>query len=282
MTVHQDHPSLLLVVIAAVGVGYLAAAQRLRRRGDSWPRRRDASFVGGSVVLIAAVLVPGGGFTAHMLVHLSTGMIAPLLMVLGRPITLVLWCLRPRAVRRGLVAAAHSIPVAVLVFPPVAAVLDVGGLWALYRTPLYASMHHDALLTAAVHVHVFAAGLLFSLAICQVEPVRHRYGFTLRAVVLLAAGAAHAVLAKSLHAYPPPGLHSAVDLHAGAQLMYYGGDVVELALAAVLAVQWYVAAGRRRPHTVSGSSVPVASSAYWRISRSAVRRSISGSRATMR
>jgi putative membrane protein len=72
------------------------------------------------------------------------------------------------------------------------------------------------------------------------------------------------VLAKSLYAYPPPGADSALtsiapaDLQAGAQLMFYGGDAVEIALAVVVAMQWYVAVGRGRArvarrHAASGS-----------------------------
>ncbi|MEV4194227.1 cytochrome c oxidase assembly protein, partial [Streptomyces toxytricini] len=54
-------------------------------------------------------------------------------------------------------------------------------------------------------------------------------------------------LAKGLYAVPPPGLAVAAgDLRAGAVLMYYGGDAVEIALASVLAVQWYAATGRAR------------------------------------
>jgi putative membrane protein len=203
--------------------------------------------------------LPVAMFTGHMIVHLLTGMVAPLLLVLGRPVTLALRALPPGGPRRAVVAMAHSVPIGVLVTPPVAAVLDIGGLWLLYRTSLFASMHHHPALSALIHLHVFVAGVLLSVALCQVDPTRRRWGYGLRAVTLLAAGAAHAVLAKSLYAYPPPGSDIEVsDLQAGAQLMYYGGDVVEIALAIVIAVQWYVAVGRGRARvarrqTVSGS-----------------------------
>jgi putative membrane protein len=35
-----------------------------------------------------------------------------------------------------------------------------------------------------------------------------------------------------------------IDLHTGAESMYYGGDLIEIALAAVLASGWYAATGR--------------------------------------
>ncbi|MGW7099717.1 hypothetical protein [Streptomyces sp. NPDC054838] len=46
---------------------------------------------------------------------------------------------------------------------------------------------------------------------------------------------------------PPPGTaFTSADLQGGAQLMYYGGDIAEIALATVLAAQWYTATGRAR------------------------------------
>ncbi|MGW0366957.1 cytochrome c oxidase assembly protein [Streptomyces sp. NPDC002990] len=251
-------PAAWVTVAAALlaASAYLLAAARLRRRGDAWPWPRDVSFGAGCAALLwaAAGPLPGGPFTAHMGLHLLTGMAAPLLLVLARPLTLVLRSLRPGRTRRGLLAAAHSRAAALLIAPPVAALLDVGGLWLLYRTPLFAATQHRPLLQAVVHAHVLAAGLLFTFAVCRLDPVRHPAGLPLRAATLLAAGTAHAVLAKSLYAAPPPGTSFALaDRHLGAQLMYYGGDLAGLALALTVAVQWYAATGRawarRRPVT---------------------------------
>jgi putative membrane protein len=247
------------VTLAWVGAAlYLAAAVRLRRRGDAWPWWRSLSFVTGCAAI--AAVPPGATFTAHMVQHLVVGMFAPLLLVSARPITLLLRALPAGRFRRAVVAVARSSPAAVLVFPPVAAVLDVGGLWVLYRTGLFAATHDDPRLHAVVHLHVLLAGLLFSAAICGLDPLRHRTSFLLRASTLVAAGAAHAVLAKSLWAAPPPGTaFSPADLHTGAEVMYYGGDLAEVGLAVVIAVGWYAAGGRtlrrsrRRAAAVAGS-----------------------------
>ncbi|WP_030177232.1 cytochrome c oxidase assembly protein [Spirillospora albida] len=244
-----DAGTLLAVALIAPVAVYLLAAARLRRRGDAWPWTRDASFSAGAVALACAALgaPPGGPFTAHMGGHLLAGMIAPLLLILGRPLTLALRVLGPGRVRRALAGAGGLRAVRWAMFPPAAAALDVGGLWVLYRTPLLAAAHDRPALHALVHVHVVAAGILFAFSICRLDPVRHRWGLPLRAATLLAAGAGHAVLAKTLYAAPPPGVPVAADdLHAAARLMYYGGDLVELALACVLAVSWYRAQGRAR------------------------------------
>ena len=231
---------------AAALLLYLAAVVRLRRRGDAWPWWRSLSFAAGCAGIAAPVPRLGGEFTGHMVQHLLIGMFAPVLLVSARPVTLLLRALPAGRARRSLVAAARSRPAAVLVFPPVAAVLDVGGLWVLYRTRLFAAVHDDPWPHALVHLHVLVAGVLFSAAICQLDPLRHRWSFPLRAATLVLAGAAHAVLAKSLWLRPPPGTaFSPADRHLGAEVMYYGGDLAEVGLAVVIAMGWFAAAGRR-------------------------------------
>ncbi|MFX1756307.1 cytochrome c oxidase assembly protein [Rhodococcus sp. As11] len=259
----HDHPTytgpgvLALVVLIAAGVGialYTGAAVRLRRRGDAWPRWRDASVVAGAgAVAAAAVLpLPGGPFTSHMTGHLLVGMVGPLLIVLGRPMTLLLRSVPGGRTRTGLLTVLHSRPADLLTVPVVAAVLDMGGLWVLYRTPLFAAMHDDVLVATVVHLHVFAAGMLFTVAICRLDPLRRRYGLPHLAVVLLVAGATHSVLAKTLYAQSPPGTtFDVLDLQTGAQVMYYGGDAVGVALAVVLAVRWYGEVGRARTRAVT-------------------------------
>lgn len=272
-----------MVALSAVAA-YLLAAARLRRRGDAWHRRRDLSFTAGGAAVIWAVLAgpvgapmggpaggpPGGPFTAHTAQHLAAGMAAPLLLALARPLTLALRALPPGRVRRALPALARSRPAAWLLFPPVAALLDLGGLWLLYRTRLFATTHHDPWVHAAVHAHVLAAGLLFTFTVCRLDPVGPRCGLPVRAATLLAAGTAHAVLAKTLYAAPPPGTaFTTADLHAGAQLMYYGGDAVELALALTLGAQWYAATGRARTRARTGDQAAESTATSYRSSTGA-------------
>ncbi|MER5833894.1 cytochrome c oxidase assembly protein [Streptomyces sp. NPDC002130] len=259
MTIAHVHPGpatgpgtgQLLTVVAAllVAVAYLLAAGRLRRRGDAWPRWRDVSFTAGGVgtAWASGGTVPGGPFTGHMIQHLLLGMAAPLLFVVARPLTLALRALRPGRARRRLLVLARSRPVGRLVLPPLAALLDVGGLWLLYRTELFAAMRHQPFLHGVVHAHMLAAGLVFTFAVCQLDPVRRRWSVAVRGATLLAAGAAHAVLAKTLYALPPPGTDfTRADLYSGVRWMYYGGDLVDAALAVVLGVGWYAAGGRAR------------------------------------
>jgi len=58
----------------------------------------------------------------------------------------------------------------------------------------------------------------------------------------VAALAAHGILAKHLYVHPPLGVAAGTG-ETGAMVMYYGGDAVELVVAALLCRAWF---GRRR------------------------------------
>ena len=234
----------ILAVLAGLGA-YLVAAHRLRRNGIDWPRYRDGCAIVAAIGLVA-VSAPwaGGGFLAHMVRHVVVGMVSPLFLVVALPGTLTLRALRgPR--RRRVLAVLHSRPVSWLVVPPVTALLTVGSIFLLYRTPLLAASLAAPWLHDLVHVHLLMTGVLFTVAVCQLDPLRRRYSLPLRATTMVAAAAAHSVVAKGLYATPPPNTaFDTADLQAGAQLMYYSGDVVEIGMAIVLGVTWYAAGGR--------------------------------------
>lgn len=172
-----------------------------------------------------------------MLIHLLLGMIAPLLLALAAPITLALRTL-PAAASRKLVRLLKSKPLRIASNPFAASLLNVGGLWVLYATDLYAAMQHSALLHGFVHLHLLLAGYLFTASIIANEPAAHRTGFVYRAVMLWLAVAGHGILAKRLYAFPPSGVPAA-QAEAGGMLMYYGGDAVELVIFAIFCRQWF-------------------------------------------
>ncbi|MFI1420845.1 cytochrome c oxidase assembly protein [Streptomyces sp. NPDC020731] len=286
MTEHPP-PAVTVAVLACVLVcaAYVAAAAGLRRRGDAWPWRRDCAFLAGGVALIWGLCgwLPGGPFTVHSARHLLVAMAGPVLLVVARPLTLALRVLPPGVLRRGLLRTAHSPFAAWLLFPPMAAVVDMGGLWLLFRTELLSAAHHRPALSAVLELHMLLAGLLFSAAVCQLDPVRRRWSPPLRAATLLLAGTAHAVLARSMYATGPPGTSFAPhDLRLGAQVMYYGGDAVEAVLALSLAVQWYATTGRRRARRAARSERGAPPVAPPPVRPGAAARRPAGVRATLR
>jgi putative membrane protein len=234
---HGDTPQWtpLIPVLLALAVGYLVAAHR----AGGWPVWRTASWCAGLGCAAAAVTGPLAAaahhdFTAHMGGHLLLGMAAPLLLVLAAPVTLALRALPVRHAR--LVSRLlRWWPARIVSHPVTAAVLNAGGLWVLYTTDLHRQLAHGL-----VQAHVLIAGYLFTAAIIGVDPAPHRPGRHLRAAVLVAFLAAHGILAKHLYAHPPAGV-TTLQAEAGAQLMYYGGDALDLILIAIFCRQWYLA-----------------------------------------
>jgi putative membrane protein len=196
-------------------------------------------------VVAFAVLGPPGrladeNFGWHMVVHLLLGMIAPLLFALGAPVSRLLRTVSVRTGRR-ITRLLRTAPVRVLTEPAVAAVLDIGGLWLIYRTGILAAMHSHPWLHLAVHVHMVVAGFLFAVTVLDTDPLPHRRSHLHRALVLLAAIAGHDLLAKSLYA-DPPALVPVAQVETGAMIMYYGGDAVHLVVLVLLCAHWYRAA----------------------------------------
>lgn len=228
---------------------------------------RAAGFGAGAALLALAAALPGirpaghgvhpdHDIRLHMVQHLLVGMYAPLAFALSGPVTAVLPAFNGGA-RRVVARLMRSRPAGVVRHPVTAAVLDVGGLYLLYLTPLYAATQASPALHGLVHGHFLAAGYLFAWSIAGTDPVPHRPGLPLRAGVLVAAAGAHGALAKLLYAHagdwPPQSGSAAAQVREAAQIMYYGGDLAELLLAVALFAGWYLAApaarARRRAST---------------------------------
>jgi putative membrane protein len=128
----------------------------------------------------------------------------------------------------------------------------------LYLTRLYARAVDNALIHAAVHLHIFVAGCLLSWAIIGIDPIRRHPSFAVRIAALVVAGAAHDTPSKLMYAHDlPTGGGTISDRHTGAELMYYGGTLIDLALATVLMVQWWRASGRMLARSARRMSEPV-------------------------
>lgn len=178
---HNDHSSfpIIPVALAAIlAIAYLAFTWLGRKNGRKWSRWRTGLFLSGCAVLGLGVLpgclpYPAGDFRKHMLQHLLIGMPAPLGLVMGAPITLVLRAL-PVPYGKSVGRFFHIPLVRLRENPVPALLLNFGGMAALYFTPLYRGMLVHAPLHYAVHLHFLAACCLYTWAIAGVDP--HRRG----------------------------------------------------------------------------------------------------------
>jgi putative membrane protein len=259
---------LLLALPLLITGGYLTGVRRLRRRGDRWPPARSACLLAGTLCVSCALLPPVSThdelFGVHVLQHLLLGMTGPALLALSAPITLALRT-APRRVRQVLLAVLHSRPAAFTVTPAFAVIADLGSLYALYLTHLYAAAERNDLIHAAVHLHLFAVGCLLSWALIGTDPVRRRPGMRGRLIALVVAAAGHDTLSKLMYARDLPfGGGYGAARQFGAELMYYGGTAVDVALAVIIMTQWYQSTGRvlrreqRRTAVLATAAAPAA------------------------
>lgn len=245
---HMSDMFLFLLTLLLL-LAYYAAARTTSHRLRRWPLYRHVCWTLGILSLVLSLVGPIAEqahhqFTAHMMVHLLLGMIGPLFIAFSCPMTLALRTLSTSSGRK-LTRLLKSRLVQMFSHPLVAALLNIGGLWILYTTELYAVMHESLFLYAAIHIHVFLAGYLFTISILGNEPAPHRYPIQFRIMVLILAAAGHNILSKHLYAHPPSGV-SVTQAETGSMLMYYGGDLVDIVIMVALCHQWYKTARSHR------------------------------------
>lgn len=238
-------PQLLLAFpFVLVLIIYILSVFLSSRNYKLWPIYRTMCWVTGTSFAIIAVIGPLANhahinFTAHMFTHLLLGMLAPLLMVLAAPMTLMLRTLRvPLARRLSLIL--KSWPSQLFTHPIVSSFLNIGGLWILYTTDLYSLMHESILLYLLIHFHVFIAGYLFTVSMIYIDPMPHHIPFLYRATVLVIALAGHSILAKYIYVHPPNEV-LLEQAEFGSMLMYYGGDIIDIIIIYILCLQWFKA-----------------------------------------
>jgi putative membrane protein len=242
---------LLLLLVVPAAAAYCLGVTKLISRGDPWPMSRSGSAGAGCTVIAAALLPPLGNtmnFPVHVAQHLMLVMLAPLLLALSAPVTLALRTLPPVG-RRRLLRVLHSRAARAFTFAPVVLILDVGGMYAYYLSPLFATVHSNPWLQVAVHSHMFFAGCLLSWYLVGRDPMPQRASTRTVLIVLLIAAGSHDLLSKLMYAHLlPHGGGTPDQLRAGAQLMFYGGDVIDVGLSLAVMTAWYARGGRQLAH----------------------------------
>jgi len=203
-------PSIFMIGLLVLAVAlYIKGVVILTRRGDKWPVGRTISFALG---ISAIDFATSGGlgvyahfaFSWHMVAHMVLGMIAPIGIVLGAPITLALRTLpqsrdgQELGVRGLLIKALHSRYARVLTNPVVALAIFDGSLFALYFTSLFGGMMQSHQGHLFMSIHFILTGILFFHVIVGVDPNPRKVPHIIRIVVLFAAMSIHAFFSVAL------------------------------------------------------------------------------------
>jgi cytochrome c oxidase assembly factor CtaG len=257
LTTWQFEP-LVTVPALVCAIGYLTAARRRGHRPRNgaaprctarpWPAVRTLAFLGGlSVVAVATQAWIGvhddTSLTDHMVQHLLLIMVAPPLLIAGRPVTLLLhtvgnpWHTRvKRAVRSRAVTA--------LTWPPAGVALYAAAVLGTHLTGLILARGavHDA-----EHGAYLLAGYLYFLPVIGSEPVRWRPPVLGRYLLLLAGMPADLLTGAVLMLHGPLRPFGAADVRDAGVIMLAGSDLVMTGLAVVLAAALVTARVRRVP-----------------------------------
>lgn len=254
--------SATLLVLAAA---YLTGVRRVAAQHPQrpWPGGRTLAFLAGLGVIAVATQSSLGAyddvlFSAHMVQHVLLIMVAPPLLVLGRPVTLLLHA-AGNPVHTWVKRAVRSPVVTALTWPPVAIAVYCAVVASTHLTPLMDLVLRNSVAHDAEHALYLIAGYLFFLPVVGSEPIRWRLSLPARFLMLLIVMPVDTVVGVILMIAPgelfPPYLHTGrawgpgplADLHAGGILMWAGSDLVMTVLAAGLAVLLVHGTGRASP-----------------------------------
>ena len=204
-----DADGLMLALLIFAVALYIKGVLILSRRGVKWPIGRTVAFAIG---ISAVDFATSGGlgvysrfaFSNHMMAHMVLGMIAPIGIVLGAPITLALRTL-PQArnkeewgVRGAFIAILHSKLSRIYTNPVVALAIFDGSLFALYFTPLFGNLMQGHSGHFFMSLHFLLAGILFFQVLIGIDPMPIKIPHLVKIIVIFAAMSIHAFFSISV------------------------------------------------------------------------------------
>jgi putative membrane protein len=237
---------------------YVAATRRLRR---GWPRHRALSFLAGVAVILLALQSGIGSFddrmlSVHMVQHMLLLLVAPLLLLAGRPAILAMSAVprrhRPALARTLARARRFTGPLQCLsVFYAVVLLTHLG---SFYDATLTRPALHDG-----EHVLYLIAGLMLWWPILDGDPAPgRRLGGLGRLVYVIAAMLPMAIAGAYLNrdptlaypAYGSPahalGLSPLDDQQQAGAIMWVAGDLIMVAVGLWAALVALVAEERHQ------------------------------------
>jgi cytochrome c oxidase assembly factor CtaG len=240
-----------LIIVAAC---YLAGSWRVWRRHPvrPWPAARTLAFLAG--LAIVAVATQGSVavyddvlFSAHMVQHVLLIMVAPPLLVFGRPLTLLLHT-AGNPVHTWVKRVLRTPAARALTWPVGTTVAYVAVVAVTHTPPVMDLVLRSDLAHGAEHLLYLVAGYLFFLPIVGAEPIRWRISMPARFLMLLVGMQADTLVGVALliqgrevftgygRAGRSLGVDPVADLHRGGVIMFVGSDVVMALLAVAVCV----------------------------------------------
>jgi cytochrome c oxidase assembly factor CtaG len=256
LTAWSFDPTVAIPLIATA-LGWLWAIRRIERhhRHNPVPRLRAASFLLG---LAAVALALQSGierydttlFSIHMAQHLLLLLVAPPLLLLGMPVTVVLRVASPWLRRRVVLPILHSALVRFVAHPVTAWLTFTGVMWVTHFSPLFDIALENPAVHDLEHVLFLGSALLFWFPVVGADPAPSRLGYPARALYVLlqmppSSFLAVAILSATQPLYrhyqelgAPYGVTALADQQSAAGIMWISTDLILIAAILVVVGAW--------------------------------------------
>ncbi|GAA3871083.1 cytochrome c oxidase assembly protein [Streptomyces sp. NPDC003631] len=253
-------PFFLVACLAGLAL-YGWGVARLVRRGDKWPVGRTIAYTVGVLMVMLSMCTKLNDygmvmFSVHMVQHMVISMLAPILILLGAPITLALRALptagRDRTgPRELLLMLLHSRYIRIITHPAFTIPLFIASLYGLYFSPLFDFLMGSKAGHIAMMVHFLAVGLVFFWPIMGIDPGPHRPGHLMRMLELFAGMPFHAFFGIALmmastpmvatYEHPPAslGIDALADQTSAGGIAWAFSEVPSVLVLLALLFQWY-------------------------------------------
>jgi putative membrane protein len=234
-----------LAIEIGIAVGYVVFARRLAARGRRWSPWRTTSFLAGMLTIVIAVQsglasYDDSVFNIHVIQHLLIMNVAPILLALGAPVTLVLQAGERRTQERVL-KVLHNRVVEVITNPIFVLVLFSATMVGYFLTPFYQFSLEHPLVHELTHLHFLIAGCLYWWLVVGIDPSRWRLSYPMKLGFLAVDIPVGTLLGLGLtqsRISIAPQFHSLADTHAGGATLWIMGEIFTFVAMGIVVLQW--------------------------------------------
>jgi putative membrane protein len=234
-----------LAIEGAVAIGYVVFARRLALRGRRWSPWRTTSFVAGILTIVIAAQsglasYDDSVFDIHVIQHLLLMNVAPILLALGAPVTLLLQA-GERSTQQRVLKVLHNPIVEVITNPIFVLVVFSVTMVGYFLTPFYQFSLEHPLLHDLTHLHFLVAGCLYWWLVVGIDPSRWRLSYPMKLGFLAVDIPVGTLLGLGLtqtNTSIAPLFHSLSDTHTGGATLWIMGELFTFLAMAIVVVQW--------------------------------------------
>ena len=171
----------MLVLIVALGAWYLVSVRKVRRQGGRWGIGRTFTFfVLGLGFWVIATMSWVGVYQSALFYARATQtvllvLVAPLFLMMGKPITLLIEA-QP-AIGNRVAAAIRSRVAKVATFPAITTVALIAVPMSMYFTSWYTAVFNSGTVRELTYLILMVPGLVFFWTLLRVDPVPKKYPY---------------------------------------------------------------------------------------------------------